>query len=315
MDGGERKNKRMGFYSRSAESGEPVAPRQAATVILLAPAGTGVRVLLMRRHGRQRFMARAMVFPGGALDPSDQDVELAAVSSLTGEAAAARIQELSLAPEMALGLHFAAIRETFEEAGVLLAVTREGGAPDLKDKQAAGRFNAYRSQIHDGEIHLLDLARRENLKYRPERLIPFSRWITPEVESVRFDARFFLAELPATQVAHEDAVELTHSCWVTPAEALEKAETGEFELMPPTLVLLEELAGYADLGALFDAASRRTIRPMMPQFYQDDNEAMLLLPDDPDYSTTTGYGLPPRAGARTRMVRRDGLWKRLANPH
>ena len=181
-----------------ANMDENIPARNAATVILLqdGPDETP-EIFLIRRHPKQSFMGDAFVFPGGAIDTGDADAGLA--SYITGpdpSTAAARLQEQALPASLCQAIYLGAIRETFEEAGILLAYDANGqplrlDSPDLSARYAAARIDIYRKKQT-----MKDLALREKIRYGFDLLIPYARWITPVVEKKRFDTRFFLARSP-----------------------------------------------------------------------------------------------------------------------
>ena len=284
--------------------------RDAATVILLRDrAGGPYEVFLMRRHRNQAFMGGAYVFPGGRLDEADADPELAAcIGGLCAADAKHLIQETDLPEATALGLFVAAIRETFEEAGVLLARDARGSVVDLSAPETAARFAAYRLELHEGRLTLSELVRREGLLFAPDLLVPYSHWITPEIETRRFDTRFFLAKLPEGQVPVHDRMELTESLWLTPAFALAEHAAGRIVLMPPTLKTIEELLSFSNTGQLFDAARSQRIRTILPEAFRTADGFGIRLPHDSEYTLAACKQLPYPGGS-TRIVMEDGIWK------
>jgi 8-oxo-dGTP pyrophosphatase MutT (NUDIX family) len=244
----------------------------------------------MRRHRNQVFMGGAYVFPGGRLDDADADPELAACIG---------------------GLFVAAIRETFEEAGVLLARDARGSVVDLSAPETAARFAAYRLELHEGRLTLSELVRREGLLFAPDLLVPYSHWITPEIESRRFDTRFFLARLPEGQVPVHDRMELTEARWLTPAFALAENAAGRIVLMPPTLKTIEELLIFSNTGQIFDAARSQRIFTIFPEAFRTADSFGIRLPHDSEYALAA-YRRPPRPGETTRIIMEDGIWKTRA---
>jgi 8-oxo-dGTP pyrophosphatase MutT (NUDIX family) len=217
-----------------------MVPRPAATVMLLRPAAGGIAVYLIRRSSRSRFMPDAYVFPGGAVDAAD------------GPAPAC--------------FAVAAVRELFEEAGILLARTsNEGGAEldqtaliELRAQAAAGApFSA--------------LLESRGLEPDLAALTYYSNWITPQSEPIRFDAHFFIARAPEGQTALADAFEVHDGLWITAREALARAERSELTIRFPTWKHLERLARYDDVEAFFAHAKARTVVPVMP--VEDGTEA------------------------------------------
>jgi 8-oxo-dGTP pyrophosphatase MutT (NUDIX family) len=297
------------MYTREGEQ-TARAPRDSATVVLLRDRPGGpYEVFLMRRHLRQAFMGGAHVFPGGSLDEDDRDPALAARTDGLSAADARRLlQEPDLPGLTAFGLFLAAIRETFEEAGVLLARDTAGRAVDLTDPATAARFAAHRRELHEGRLTLACLAGREGIRYAPDLLVPYSHWITPTVEPRRFDTRFFLARLPEGQAAVHDRMELTESRWVTPALALAEHMAGRIVLMPPTLKTVEELQAFSLTGPLFAAARSRRIGTTLPEAFRTGDSFGVRLPNDAEYTLDT-FKQPSRPGETSRIVVQDGIWR------
>ena len=298
------------LYTKGRQTPGQVRPADAATIILLREqAGTPFEIFMMRRHQDQAFMGSAYVFPGGRLEEGDLDPELAAYAGgLSGEEARARLQEPELDGSVALGLFFAAVRETFEESGVLLAVRADGSPIDFKDAETSGRFGRQRVDLYEGRMSLKTLAETENLRFRLDRLTPYARWITPEVEGKRFDTRFLLARMPSGQAPVHDQVEMTASLWTSPAEALAGQAAGRILLVPPTLKTMEELAAHASLDALCAHAASRDILPILPQRYQSEKGFGVILPHDPEY-TLEAFKQPHRPGEPSRVLMIDGRWR------
>jgi 8-oxo-dGTP pyrophosphatase MutT (NUDIX family) len=300
-----------GFYTKGGDRiGEDRSPRDAATVILLRDRPEAPYELFLMRRGRnQTFMGGAFVFPGGALDEADANQDLAAcVGGFCAADAKRLLQERDLPETIAFGLFMAAIRETFEEAGVLLARNVHGRAVDLSVPERAARFSACRLELHERRLTLADLIHRENLLFAPDLLVPYSHWITPEIETRRFDTRFFLAMLPEGQVPVHDRMELTESRWMSPAFALAEHRAGRIVLMPPTLKTIEELLSFANTAQLFAAAQSRRIPTILPDAFRTEDGFGIRLPSDSEY-TLTAFRQPPRPGESTRIVMEDGIWK------
>lgn len=299
------------FFSRNRR-GNPVesAPRDAATVILLRDRTEGpFDVFLMRRRQSQDFMGGAHVFPGGRLDETDEDPGLADYLGGFCAADARRLlQEPDLPEATALGLFLAAIRETFEEAGVLLARCATGQPVDLAAPGAAERFASYRLELHERRTTLTDLARREGILYAADLLIPYSHWITPATEPRRFDTRFFLARLPERQAAVHDRMELTESCWMTTGSALADQEAGRIALMPPSLKTIEELHAFSCIEPLFASARSQRIHTILPEAFWTADSFGVRLPNDSEY-TLDEFKRPPRPGETSRIVMQDRIWK------
>jgi 8-oxo-dGTP pyrophosphatase MutT (NUDIX family) len=263
----------------------PAVPRDAATVILLrqgdgAGPGTGVEAFLLRRTAELEFAPGACVFPGGSVDERDADRSIGWAGPAPEDFAA----QLDVPPERARALVCAAIRETFEESGVLLAVPAGDGAglvsAGLVRDSAA--LAADRHALLTGATTFGEVLGRQGLMLRADLLTPWARWITPEVSPRRFDTWFFAAALPAGQTAtaapegHVDPGESESGTWLRPGAALEAAEAGEITLLPPTAVTLRELAAHQDVDGIL--ARRMTIAPRLPRVVVEDGKVRLSMP-------------------------------------
>lgn len=301
------------MHPQNNEHTPPVAPLDAATVMLIreTPSADPFEVLLMRRHARQSFMAKAFVYPGGQLDHADCHPELADVAGdMTAEMARHALNEPDLSDEKALGLFFAAVRETFEESGILLARMTSGRQLDFADKATRQRFARYRAMILQQEMTLRDLAKKENLVFRLNDLKPYARWVTPVVEKKRFDTRFFLATMPPGQKPVHDSREMTETLWIEPGKALLKQTKGDILLMPPTLKTLEEMANQSSWSDLSDLASSATIQPTMPQVSVEGDSIVIKLPHDPEY-TIAERKQPHRPDEMSRVVIQEGRFQAM----
>ena len=282
-------------------------PKDSATVILVRrEQGKTPEVFLARRHDSQSFMAGVYVFPGGQLEASDADIaETKLLSASDDFQPHTLLQDSTLARDMALGFYICAIRETFEETGVLFARNASDDSIDFGNATIQARFAAYRQPLNEGKITLAEIIRQEDLVVLPELLIPYSHWITPEIVPQRFSTRFFLAEMPHHgQSAVTDKDELTSSLWVTPGDALQMYTAGKIAMMPPTLKTLEEMAEFCAIDKLFAAARNRKIYPVLPQ----PMKGGLKLPHDPEYSIEK-YKQPSRSGETSRFLMTGGIWQ------
>lgn len=213
----------------------PVEPALAATVVLVRPRATGLEVLLTKRPSSMAFAPNMHVFPGGRVDRDDAEPQLLE-RSVIAAADAARALGGDLPPVVALAAHVAAIRELFEEAGVLLADLGSGGAhvPPTVAGQA-------RSALVGGEASFGAIAGDLGLRLRTDLLVPLSRWVTPPTLPRRFDARFFVAELPAGARVTFEGDEVAGHGWLTPAAALDAMAAGAIEMWLPTSATLQQL--------------------------------------------------------------------------
>ena len=248
-------------------------PRQAATVLLLRDGAPGLEVYLLRRTKGMPFAGGMTAYIGGGVDPRDGDVEIAWV----GPSPASWAEAFGCDERTARELVCAAVRETFEEAGLLLA-----GAPDgeLAVPDGPG-WAADRAALTAGEITLAQLLDRHGLVLRADLLTPWARWITPEAEPRRFDARFFAAALPPGQQAAGHAAESDQTSWLRPAEALSAARDGEISLLPPTAATLAEFAAATGIEDIL--TRERSITPIQPTLINDNGHAWLEVPDDIGY--------------------------------
>ena len=258
----------------------PAAPRDAAPVVVLrtAPGGTGVEVLMLRRPAAMKFAPGAYVFPGGSVDPADYGAEV----GWQGPSPADFGARLGATAEVARALVCAAVRETYEEAGVLLAGVPDGGPLAVP---AGPSWDADRAALASGTLPLAELLARRGLDLRADQLVPWARWITPEGEPRRFDARFFAAALPDGQQAVGHEAEADHVAWLDPANAIAAARAGEISLLPPTAATLNHLASAVAAGDGLDGilATRRTIEPVCPRLVLEDGQAWLVIPDGAGY--------------------------------
>jgi len=248
--------------------------RLAATVLLFRAAGPGdPEVLLLRRHARSGFAASAWVFPGGAVDAADGRLDPARWS---GADPGALAPVLGHDPATALALCVAAVRETFEEAGLLLARGPGGAPPDLRDPAVAG----LRAELAAPGADLGAALAAYDLVLDLAALTPWRRWVTPVEEPRRYDTVFFLARAPDGQVADHDRVETVSARWTTAAAALEAHGRGDLPMIYPTVRTLEEVAG-ASLPALRDRARAGwPLRPLLPRAVVDAGGRVVgIVPD------------------------------------
>jgi len=250
------------------------APRNAATVMLLRP-GTpdGVEVLMLRRTAAMKFAPGAYVFPGGSVDEADFSAEI----GWHGPSPADFGAQLGCSAELAGALVCAAVRETFEESGVLLAGTPDGLTAGLADPS----WEADRMALTAGTLTLPGLLAKRGLAVRADLLVPWTRWITPEAEPRRFDTWFFAAALPAGQEATGHLAEADKTTWLRPADAISAARGGTISLLPPTAATLNEFTKCGDLADIL--GRRRTVAPVQPRMVVEDGEAWLLIPDEVAY--------------------------------
>ena len=245
-------------------------PRDAATVVLLRDGERGLEVFLVKRHGLSDVLGGAYVFPGGKLDAADCEAAHHAHFDRASQDLHASLGESETDPATACGLFVAALRETFEESGVLFAAA-SGPEPEAPPTGCDfhARLAAQQLRLHTSAVQ------------------PWTRWITPRMPSVsnkRFDTRFFIAAMPKGQFAAHDNVETTQSAWLAPRAALAQYWEGEIELAPPQIMSLAHLSRHSTVAsALVEAASRRP--PMvMPEAFNEGGERVICYPGDPQHS-------------------------------
>ncbi len=252
---------------------DPAIP--AATVAVLRDGKAGLEVFLVKRSAKMAFMPDAHVFPGGRVDPAD-----AAVAMVGGEADCQRMEVPGAAAYQA-----AAIRETYEEAGILLA----DGQPCEEARVA----------MQEHRESLASAAERLGWTLRAGRLVYWSWWITPPHEARRFDTRFFVAVVDRkTQGAH-DQQETVESAWWTPQDALDSFERGEILLAPPTARTLQELVPFSLAEEALEAGRTRKTPPIEPKLHMDpDGTLVVVLPGDPEYPAKESVEGPTRMHLR-----------------
>lgn len=272
----------------------PAPPaRDAATVLVLREGADGPEVFFVRRTADARFMGGAYVFPGGRVDPGDADP--AVPCDLAPDEAAARLHEPD--PARARALFIAAIRECVEESGILLA-TGDVPAETVASLRAALSVR--------GAPPIASLLAPHALTLSARALVPLARWVTPRVETKRFDARFFLVRAPDdVRDARHDGSETVDSGWMTPAAAIARALRGEIVLAPPTWRTLAELAAARSVDEAL-ALAPAAIEAREPTVALDDGAISVLLPDDPDHPSYTG---PATEGLPVRFRYLDGAWR------
>jgi 8-oxo-dGTP pyrophosphatase MutT (NUDIX family) len=264
-----------------------IAPaRPASTVVLLRPSASRFEVFLVRRHDNVAFMGGAHVFPGGRVDEADRSV---------GEAVVHQV---------------AAVRELFEEAGVLLARRVDGRTIDFSGTPETERYREYRRALVKGTLTMRELVDREGLHLAYDALALFAHWVTPEIEIKRFDTHFFVTVMPEGQHAVHDEHETTHGEWIDPADAVERCRREEIALPPPTWTTLRTLSRFSAVDEAMDWARAQRVVPVRPGFIKDESVTMLTLPGDPTYPPIEGFETPEE----TRFILSGGRWVAAAPP-
>jgi 8-oxo-dGTP pyrophosphatase MutT (NUDIX family) len=235
----------------------PVEPRPASTVVLLRDGSRGIELYLLRRHARMPFAAGMYAFPGGAVDERDSDLEIGWFGPSPAEwAARMQCEE----PE-ARALVCAAVRETFEESGVLLAGI---GRDEVVSDTRGDDWENDRAALVDRSLAFADFARRRGLALRTDLLAYWAHWITPEFEPRRYDTRFFVARIPEGQLTRDVSGEADRAHWMSAAEATTAVENGSMEMLPPTSVTIAEVDAYDRVADLLAAAPTRAVTTVRP---------------------------------------------------
>lgn len=249
--------------------------RGAATVVMLRDGDSGLEVFLLKRHGLSDVLGGAYVFPGGKVDLADADLDMDAHLDAPPHLLHAALNEPDLDARQAAVLYVAALREAFEETGVLYA-------------REAGSAHATRAMQLLREGHAFDeVLALMGLRLAASRLQPWSRWITPSVGGVmrkRFDTRFFLAAVPEGQAPSHDNHEATESIWLTPRAALRQYWDGAIELAPPQIMSLAHLARHASVDSAFTQARLRPPPVILPEPFEHEGMRVLCYPGDERHS-------------------------------
>jgi 8-oxo-dGTP pyrophosphatase MutT (NUDIX family) len=256
----------------SQNTEKPAAPAvPAATILLVRDGAKGLEVFMVKRHHQIDFATGALVFPGGKASKSDFDPDLGAHM----DGAAAWSSEMR-------ALAAAAIREAFEEAGILLA--RDGGTGEFVDEARLQRLEQYRQPLEKAEIGLRDLVEKENLRLACDHLVHFAHWITPKMMPKRFDTHFFIALAPHGHTGRHDGRESVDSVWITPDEAI--ADRKRWNIIFPTKLNLMKLAQSKSVDAALEAARAAPPLTVEPWVEQGPEGAILRIRDDAGYTQT-----------------------------
>ncbi len=266
----------------NSTSDTPIIP--SATVLLVKDIEDDFEIFMVTRHQKIKFAGGALVFPGGKLDPEDSDEALLA----TCRGQKGPDGELS---DEELAFRICGIRETFEEAGVLLA--RDNATGDsLSDERGTKLAQQYREALHGGEITLAEIVQTEHLTLACDQMIVFARWVTPTYFPKRFDTYFFLARVPEDQIASHDDIESTDSLWTTPTDAITDGEEGRKVVVFATSANLHKLALSKSVDELFENTLKDNIVIVEPNITDNDGDVTFRIRDDAGYPMTerTEYG-------------------------
>ncbi len=283
--------------SSTATPAAPIVPAHAASLVLLRDAPGGLQVLLLRRHDQAAVLGGAHVFPGGKMDAADATLQAQQLDQ-SGAALHASLGEPGLGVAQACGLYTAAVRETFEECGVLLADGVQRAAP------------AEAAAMHRDGMAFNDILQRLALRLATRDMAPWSRWITPVIPTNtagrRFDTRFFVAMLPPGQTAAHDGHENTETLWIAPREALQRYWEGHISMAPPQIMGLAHLSRHSAMADVLQAARRAPPPVILPERIDIAGERGVCYPGDPCHSVAQ-RALP----GPTRLVQRNDRFEPL----
>lgn len=250
----------------------PATPVPAATILMLRDGAEGLEVFMVVRHHQIDFASGALVFPGGKADPQDFDPAL--VAHIEG----------CTADEDMRAIQVSAIREAFEECGILLA--HDTGGSGLVSGARLAELEPYRTTLHDGSVSMREFLERERLTLACGHLTHFAHWVTPTMMPKRFDTHFFLAAAPADHLAIHDGHESVDSVWIRPAEVLEQAASGARTVIFPTLRNVEKLAAFDSVQAALDATAAADVVRVEPWTERRDDGTYLCIPPEAGYAVS-----------------------------
>lgn len=260
----------------------PVTPRPAATIVLLRDGADGMEVLLMRRNRRAGFVPGAWVFPGGRVDGSDAGPDVVdLLADLSPEQAAHRL-DLHDADPPAIAYYLAALREAFEETGILVGERRDGSPPPSAAEDA--NVDAVRETLMQDEISLAEALERLDCRIDGDAVEYIAHWITPAPEPRRYDTRFFAAKVPSGATAIVDPREMTDALWLGPDAALDRHDAGELPMVFPTIKTIEQLALYRTCDDALEGIGGQEVRTILPTLVVTPTGVGLEIPDPGDVS-------------------------------
>ncbi|MFJ5709901.1 MULTISPECIES: NUDIX hydrolase [unclassified Streptomyces] len=272
---------------RALAAGElvPVTPRRAATVLLLRDAAAGPEVHMLRRRASMAFAGGAYAYPGGGVDPRDEQPVRWAGPPLEEWADRLGLDD----PAQAQAVVCAAVRETFEEAGVLLA----GETPDTVVGDTTGEdWERDRAALVARELSFADFLDRRGLALRSDLLGAWARWITPEFEQRRYDTWFFVAALPAGQRTRDVSGEADRTVWIRPADAAAGYDRGELTMMPPTIATLRSLQPCSTATEALAAAGKQSMTPVLAHARVEGDQVVLTWPGHDEFTKRVEGGTP-----------------------
>ena len=257
---------------RQATGNDALIP--SSTILLLRDGAEGLEVFMVVRHHQIDFASGALVFPGGKVDKAD-----------SAQNVRSRVDGAEGIDDTLLALRVAAIREAFEEAGVLLARNAQTG--NVVDAARLSALEPYRDALNKGELGIAEFLERENLRVAADMLTPFAHWITPSMMPKRFDTHFYLAEAPADHLAVHDGSESVDSVWIRPQTALEEAEAGKRTVIFPTRMNVEKVGRSANVAHAIEEARKASIVTVEPKVTKNEaGEPILRIPAEAGYCVT-----------------------------
>jgi 8-oxo-dGTP pyrophosphatase MutT (NUDIX family) len=254
---------------------EQIEPRPASTIVVIRNENELLEILMLRRSSEVVAASGAHVFPGGGLDAVDAEVVRRGLFSGLDDVRAGRHLDLATG---ALAYYCAALRELFEEAG-LLYVDAQGRTASLRDDQ----LTFWRKELLDRRVTWPDLLEREGLRLALGGLGYLAHWVTPVGRPRRFDTRFFVAAAPSGQHAFADAGEIVEHVWTSAAAALERFESGEWSMLVPTVRTLRELSVHDDVDGVLHRAATAKVRRIQPREIERDGHVVVVVPGEPGY--------------------------------
>lgn len=265
-----------GFEEKLAAGAVTAAPtRPAATVLLVRDSADGPEVLLLRRHRSSGFAAGAWVFPGGVVDEGDRDLGL--VERMDGPTPMQWAERLGLSdPADAVAFVVAAVREAFEETGILLARL----ADDATNPGGQEGLDIARRALLAEVVDLRQVIVTRSLRIAADQLLYLAHWITPEPEPRRYDTRFFLARVQPDAICEPHEAEMAESVWLTARGAVHFFEQGSLKMLPPTVHTLRRLARYESVDAIFAALGDTPVPEIMPTMQPHADGVAIVLPDE-----------------------------------
>ncbi|HEY8121162.1 MAG TPA: NUDIX hydrolase [Myxococcota bacterium] len=251
----------------------PPEARPSATILLVRDGARGLEVFMVQRHHQIDFATGAMVFPGGKVEPADADPALAALCD-------------GAASDALRPIHVAAIRETFEECGVLLARPL-GDSALVPGARLAQIEQRHRAALNAGERTLREVVEQEQLRLANDLLVHFAHWITPLFMPKRFDTHFYLVAAPADQLAVHDGGESVDSVWTRPEDAEAERAAGRRTIIFPTLMQVRKLGRSGDVATALRTARSQPVVSVLPRVEDRDGEKMLVIPAEAGYDVTS----------------------------